>query len=143
MLKEILSGSKPSERHAIYTSGRVSEKDNLRRRSGFGPIADENVRDEVMNMLKDYYQELQGTSGISYVADVWLPEAIIWSISEIDHVDHQRAEKIFQHGFEHAVTNDEVLQLTTKLKQRKPSAETREERLKYAERALKRHFAES
>ena len=70
-------------------------------------------------------------------------EAIIWSISEIDHVDHQRAEKIFQQGFEHAVTNDEVLQLTTKLKQRKPSAETREERLKYAERALKRHFAES
>ena len=58
-------------------------------------------------------------------------------------MDHQRAEKIFQQGFEHAVTNDEVLQLTTKLKQRKPSAETREERLKYAERALKRHFAES
>ncbi|XP_068740202.1 PWWP domain-containing DNA repair factor 3A-like isoform X1 [Montipora capricornis] len=143
MLKEILNGSKPSERHQIYTSGRVSEKDNLKRRSGFGPIADGNVRDEVMNMLNDYYQELRGTSGVSYVADVWLPEAIIWSISEIDHVDHQRAEKIFQEGFEHAVTNDEVLQLTTKLKQRKPSAETREERLKCAERALKRHFAES
>ena len=27
----------------IYTSGRVSEKDNLKRRAGFGPIADENL----------------------------------------------------------------------------------------------------
>ena len=27
----------------IYTSGRVSEKDNLKHRAGFGPIADDNL----------------------------------------------------------------------------------------------------
>lgn len=27
----------------IYTSGRVSERDNLKRRAGFGPIADDNL----------------------------------------------------------------------------------------------------
>ena len=68
---------------------------------------------------------------------------MIWSIGEIDHVDRSTAENRFRQGFQHAVSNDEVLQLTTKLKQRKPTAEEKEERLKYAERALTRHLAES
>ena len=47
------------------------------------PILRPQQRDEVMNMLKDYYQELQGTSGISYVADVWLPEVYTCRICAI------------------------------------------------------------
>ena len=42
-LRQILNGTKSSERHMIYTSGRVSEKDNLKHRAGFGPIADDNL----------------------------------------------------------------------------------------------------
>jgi len=47
-LKQILTGTKPSERHATFTSGRVSEKNNLKRRAGFGPIADEDLVREKM-----------------------------------------------------------------------------------------------
>ena len=42
-LRQILNGTKSSERHLIYTSGRVSEKDNLKHRAGFGPIADDKL----------------------------------------------------------------------------------------------------
>lgn len=65
------------------------------------------------------------------------PQAIIWSIQEIDHVDKERAEKTFLEGSGFAVTNAEVEELTSNLKQRrKLSTEEAEERIKKAERAM-------
>jgi len=140
-LKQILTGTKPSERHATFTSGRVSEKNNLKRRAGFGPIADEDLRDDVMAMLVEFYEELKGSTDISYISDVWLPEAIIFGIQQIDHVDRTKAEEIFLKGSKDAVTSDEVKELEAKLKKRKLSVAEAEERLKKAKRAVARYSA--
>lgn len=69
-------------------------------------------------------------------------KAIIWAIGQIDHVDRQTAEQMFRDGSKYAVSKDEVQELTTKLKQRKPSDEEKQERLRKAERAFAR-FTES
>ena len=42
-LKQILNGKRTSERHTIYTCGRVSEKNGLKLRAGFGPVGEENL----------------------------------------------------------------------------------------------------
>ncbi|KAJ7385406.1 nucleosome binding [Desmophyllum pertusum] len=137
-LKQILNGTKPSERHKIYTCGRVSERDQLKHRAGFGPIGDENLGDEIMTLLLKFHNEFTGNKDLSYVADVWLPEAIIWSIQKIDHVDRERAEKMFLKGSSYAVSAAEVKELNTKLKQRKLSSEETKERIEKAERAMAR-----
>lgn len=69
-------------------------------------------------------------------------KAIIWAIGQMDHVDRQTAEQMFRDGSKYAVSKDEVQELTTKLKQRKPSDEEKQERLRKAERAFAR-FTES
>lgn len=140
-LKQILNGKRTSERHATYTCGRVSEKNGLKLRAGFGPVGEENLRDEIMALLLDYYKELKGSTDLTYVSDVWLPEAIIFSIQEIDKVDRERAEEMFQAGSELAVSSSEVQEFTKILKQRKPSAGQVQERVKKAERALARYNA--
>ena len=53
----------------------------------------------------------------------------------MDNVDTALAEEKFRAGFKDAVSYDEVFQLITKLKQRKSSAEKKEEILGCAERA--------
>ena len=58
-------------------------------------------------------------------------------------MDSQTAEKTLRDGCKYAVSSDEVRELTTKLKQRKLSAEEVEERLKQAERAIARQSAEN
>jgi len=140
-LKQILNGKRPSERHTIYTCGRVSEKNGLKLRAGFGPVGDEDLRVEIMTLLLEYYKELKGKPDLTYVSDVWLPEAIIFSIQEIDKVDRERAEEMYQAGSELAVSSSEVQEFTKNLKQRKPSAEQVQERVKKAERALARYSA--
>lgn len=42
-LKQILNGKRTSQRHTIYTCGRVSEKNGLKLRAGFGPVGEENL----------------------------------------------------------------------------------------------------
>lgn len=141
VLRQILNGTKSSERHLTYTSGRVSEKDNLKRRAGFGPIADGNLPEKIMDILTKFYEEVKGSQDITYqyVTDVWLPEAIIWSIQQIDHVDRQTAEKMYSEGNKSAVSNAEVAKLTEKLKQRKLCPEDATERLQKAKRAVARY----
>lgn len=63
MLKQILNGTKKSERHQIYFHGRVSEKDQLKRRAGFGPIGDEVlVRHHNIPTVKHLGNNLVGPS---------------------------------------------------------------------------------
>ena len=59
----------------------------------------------------------------------------------MDHVDKQKAEKIFMDGSKYAVTSAEVQELTAKFKKRKLSLEEKEERIRIAERAVARHSA--
>ena len=55
MLKQILNGTKKSERHQIYFHGRVSERDQLKHRAGFGPIGVEDlVRHHKILTVKHY-----------------------------------------------------------------------------------------
>lgn len=135
ILKDILSGTKHSNRHETYTRGRVSEKNLLKKQSGFGPVADETLREGIMDLLMDFYREFCGRVDLTYISDVWLPEAIIQSISKMDNVDTAMAEEKFRAGFKDAVSYDEVFQLITKLKQRKSTAEKNEEILGCTERA--------
>ena len=58
-------------------------------------------------------------------------------------MDRKTAEKMFRDGCKYAVSSDEVRELTTKLKERKLSAEEVEERLRQAERAIARQSAEN
>ncbi|XP_074627914.1 uncharacterized protein LOC141885883 isoform X4 [Acropora palmata] len=134
ILKDILIGTKYSDRHQTYTRGRVSEKNLLKKQSGFGPVGDETLREGIMDLLMDFYREFCGTVDLTYISDVWLPEAIIQSISKMDNVDTELAEEKFRAGFKDAVSYDEVFQLITKLKQRKSTVEKTEEILGCAER---------
>lgn len=93
ILKDILNGTKHSDRHETYTRGRVSEKNLLKKQSGFGPVADETLREGIMDLLMDFYREFCGTVDLTYISDVWLPEAIIQSISKMDNVDTELAEE--------------------------------------------------
>jgi len=70
-------------------------------------------------------------------------QAIIFSIQEIDKVDREKAEEMYQAGSELAVSSSEVQEFTKNLKQRKPTAEQVQERVKKAERALARYSGES
>ena len=65
-------------------------------------------------------------------------QALIWSIQQIQHVDRQKAEQMYLEGSKLAVTDEEVNQLTAKLKQKNLSQTEAMERLQKAERVIAR-----
>lgn len=138
ILKQILDGKRSSERHMTFMSGTTNERNQLKHRAGFGPIGNEAVRTQIMDRLVEFSREIKGnTLGISYVSEVWLPEAIIWSIQEINHVNRERAEEMFLEGSKSTVTNAEVEEFKSTLKKKgRVNREEAEKRIRRAERAM-------
>lgn len=135
ILKQILDGRRSSERHTTFTSGRKSERNQLKHRAGFGPVGNEALH--IMEMLMEFYKEIKGDEDFSYVSEVWLPEAIIWSIQNIDHIDRQKAEKMYLEGSESTVTNAQVEEFKSALmKRKKVGREEVEEKIRRAERVM-------
>ncbi|EDO27575.1 predicted protein, partial [Nematostella vectensis] len=84
ILRQIFEGKKYSERHDIFRNGSQKERDKLKRRSGFGPVTNEDVQHDIMEMLREFYQELDDNrfAETSYVSDVMLPEPIKKTVKE-------------------------------------------------------------
>lgn len=66
-----------------------------------------------------------------------IPQAIIWSIQEINHVNRERAEEMFLEGSKSIVTNAEVEEFKSTLKKKgRVNREEVEKRIRRAERAM-------
>ena len=66
-----------------------------------------------------------------------IPQAIIWSIQEINHVNRERAEEMFLEGSKSTVTNAEVEAFKSTLKKKgRVNREEAEKRIRRAERAM-------
>ncbi|XP_070542460.1 PWWP domain-containing DNA repair factor 3A-like [Ptychodera flava] len=95
----IANGTQYSERHHIYMNGPNSKKMQLKF-TGFGPIVDENQQEDLYHYLLELYgkhilEKTGGFSGISYVTEVWIPEAILIAIENVRKVSRKEAVKIF------------------------------------------------
>ncbi|XP_048583773.1 uncharacterized protein LOC5517775 isoform X2 [Nematostella vectensis] len=97
ILRQIFEGKKYSERHDIFRNGSQKQRDKLKRRSGFGPVTDDDVQHDIMEMLREFYQELDDNrfAETSYVSDVMLPEAMIAAIHFRDGLSLMRAEEMY------------------------------------------------
>ncbi|XP_046336530.2 uncharacterized protein LOC124118461 isoform X2 [Haliotis rufescens] len=93
----IYSGTKKSERHTKYRSS-VRERDKLRH-SGFGPIADEEQQDEITYKFVEWYKDHACPSAdIDYILDVWIPEAVVYSMIKRRSYGRSRAWEAFNKG---------------------------------------------
>ncbi|XP_067664340.1 PWWP domain-containing DNA repair factor 3B-like [Haliotis asinina] len=96
-LLAIYKGTKKSERHTQYHSS-VRERDKLRH-SGFGPIADEEQQDEITYKFVEWYKDYAGpTADIDYILDVWIPEAVVYSMIKRRSYGRSRAWEAFNKG---------------------------------------------
>ncbi|XP_060071149.1 PWWP domain-containing DNA repair factor 3B-like isoform X2 [Ylistrum balloti] len=101
-LVQIYLGKKKSERHTMYFSDRTKEKSAIRH-AGFGPIADEEQQDDIINTLMKWHQEVNGQSpdqlpSYDYVVDVWIPEAIIQGLVKSKGYRRGKAMEKFAKG---------------------------------------------
>ena len=95
LLRDIMTGKKSSERHEIFINGKQKDKDKLRWRSGFGEL-NETSANEIFDLLISWFTEdFQGSkyNAITYVSDVWLPEAYIHALSQTKNILLQDAER--------------------------------------------------
>ncbi|XP_046583869.1 uncharacterized protein LOC124291011 [Haliotis rubra] len=96
-LLAIYKGTKKSERHTQYHSS-VRERDKLRH-SGFGPIADEEQQDEITYKFVEWYKDYACPSAdIDYILDVWIPEAVVYSMIKRRSYGRSRAWEAFSKG---------------------------------------------
>lgn len=94
ILNDITNGSIESRRHQIFHTGTQKDKDKLRWYSGFGEL-NENSANEILNLLVSWFtKDFPGSDfkAVSYVSDVWLPEAYIHALSNIKNILPQVAE---------------------------------------------------
>ncbi|XP_031564568.1 PWWP domain-containing protein 2A-like isoform X2 [Actinia tenebrosa] len=137
-LKDIFEEKKACERHEIFKKGSAKEKNSLKRRSGFGPVADTDLEDDIMELLQDFYRELVGNkedfSEITYISDVWLPEAIIYAVQKIERVDRKTAEYLFRRGSSQGTRSH---RFTQRLKAKALTQEERKESVQRAEKSFR------
>eukprot|EP00112_Aurelia_sp_Birch-Aquarium-sp1_P008246 Seg1903.8 transcript_id=Seg1903.8/GoldUCD/mRNA.D3Y31 product="hypothetical protein" protein_id=Seg1903.8/GoldUCD/D3Y31 len=98
-LIKIYNGEIESERHKIFTSGTTKQKDDLKYKSGYGPIDDdkmaEDLSDQLLTWFKESCSKRVNINAVSYVHDVWLPEAIILALMNSKNITRNKAEKIY------------------------------------------------
>lgn len=90
----VTRGEQTSNRHSTFIKGTQKEKDRLKWSSGFGPL-DEDQSDDLLRMLVTWYQKEFPESSfnpITYVSEVWLPEAIIRGIANTQQISLSEAE---------------------------------------------------
>ncbi|XP_028406862.1 uncharacterized protein LOC114529306 [Dendronephthya gigantea] len=115
----------PSFRHKTFKYGRVSERDALKHKGGFGPIQDEQTGEEIVRVLKMWLdaEAKQSYVTLDYVFEVWLPEAMIYYIQHIDNISAEQAEEIY---LDHArnVDKRDVKEASNLFKMKKIDQET-------------------
>ncbi|XP_062593067.1 uncharacterized protein LOC134254550 [Saccostrea cucullata] len=101
-LLDILREKKKSEKHTTYRYGLSKARDGLKN-PGFGPIADEEQHEDILNtMLAWYTQETKVASDEfpdwNYVLDVWIPEAIVYALIKLKKYTRKKAWQRFEKG---------------------------------------------
>ncbi|XP_052101172.1 uncharacterized protein LOC127735131 isoform X2 [Mytilus californianus] len=98
-LLDIFYGKRKSELHQKFVRGTVKEKNSLRY-AGFGPIYNEEQEEEIVEILKDWLYELpkKDIPDISYVLDVWIPEAVVYALIKTKSYGRKKAWEQFNKG---------------------------------------------
>ncbi|XP_076103503.1 uncharacterized protein LOC143072465 isoform X2 [Mytilus galloprovincialis] len=98
-LLDIFYERRKSELHQKFIHGTVKEKNSLRY-AGFGPIYNEEQEEEIVEILKDWLYELpkKDIPDISYVLDVWIPEAIVYALIKTKSYGRTKAKEQFYKG---------------------------------------------
>ena len=102
-VSDIFHGQVPSERHNLFFQPtKTKAEQNMLKYSGFGPIADETQREEVIDILKEYAKDWtekgQQLQVLDYVLNVLVAEAIIFAIQSVLHKSRSVAEQQFYKG---------------------------------------------
>ncbi|XP_046864468.1 uncharacterized protein LOC124458506 isoform X2 [Xenia sp. Carnegie-2017] len=126
-----------SWRHRIFKYGSTTERNNLQKSSGFGPVKDDEMCEKITNRIKFWYDTETKEKSITfdYVWGVWLPEAIIHYIQMIEKESRERAEEIYSDYRQHT-DDDDVEDVKNYLKRKKVDEATREETLQRAKNLL-------
>ncbi|XP_065060303.1 uncharacterized protein LOC135687627 [Rhopilema esculentum] len=100
-LEKILHGEIECKRHTIFTKGTTKEKNMLKHSSGYGPIDDDKIAEKVLEKLLEWYnnsKKRRRFNSVTYVSEVWLPEAIIMALMDSRNIGRQKAEEIFNNS---------------------------------------------
>jgi len=97
-LKKILAEEIECERHQIFKNGTASQKNMLKHHSGYGPIKNDYVAEHLLERLNRWFLACDIQShfnSVTYVSEVWLPEAIILGLMGTRNISREDAEKVF------------------------------------------------
>jgi len=86
-----------SFRHNTFMQGGQNEKKRLKFMSGFGPMGEEES-EEVFGLLVDWFNcecKTSVVNAVTYVSEVWLPEAVINGLMVTKNLTRDAAEKEF------------------------------------------------
>jgi len=98
ILRKISMGEISSDRHRTFFYGTQKERDKLKWNGGYGSLqTQQGEPDELAKILIEWCKEdcssFQPFNRISYIFNVWLPEAIIRAISFINDKSFKEAEE--------------------------------------------------
>lgn len=98
-LLDIFYKRKNSTRHHAYFHGTIKEKNGLRY-AGFGPIYNEEQEEEIVDTTKKWLYELpkKDVPDISYILDVWIPEAVVYALIKVKGYSRKKAWLQFEKG---------------------------------------------
>lgn len=86
-------------RHETFLRGTTHEKNSLKYKSGFGPIDDDEITEEISEKLIRWFKEDITTpyhiNAVTYVSEVWLPEAIILALMNSQNANRETAEDLY------------------------------------------------